>query len=251
MSSILISGIVLACVFGGALLGSFLRAALPEHHLSTDSKDLVKLGIGLIATMAALVLGLLIASAKSSYDTQRSGLARMSANIGLLDRMLAHYGPETKEARSVLSQSVVRVLDQMWPNDRSQTVQLEPPAAGGEAVYDRIQALSPQNEAQRSLQARALSIAVDTGQIRWLMLQQAGSSIPMPFLVVLAFWLTIIFVSFSLFAPPNATVMTTLLVCALSVSGAIFLILELDGPFEGLIEISSAPLHNVLEHLGQ
>ena len=73
----------------------------------------------------------------------------------------------------------------------------------------------------------------------------------MPFLVVLVFWLTILFISFGLFAPPNATVIATLFVCALSVSGAIFLILELDQPFEGLIRISSAPLRNALAHLGQ
>lgn len=251
MSSMAVSWIVFACVFGAALLGFFLRAALPEPHLSTDSKDLVKLGIGLIATMAALVLGLLIASAKGSYDKQRSELTQMSTNIILLDRVLAHYGPETKEARNLLRHSVVRVLDQMWPEDGSRIAQLDPMAAGGEALYDQLLALSPQNEAQRSLQAKALGITVDIGRTRWLMFEQQGSSIPMPFLVMVAFWLTIIFLSFSLFAPPNATVVATLLVCAVSVSGAIFLILQLDRPFEGLIQISSAPLRSALEHLGQ
>jgi hypothetical protein len=116
VSSIAISGIVFACVFGGGLLGIFLRTALPEHYLNTDSKEVVKLAIGLIATMAALVLGLLINSAKSSYDTHRIGLARMSANIGLLDRILSHYGSETQEAGNVLRPSVVRMLEQTWPN---------------------------------------------------------------------------------------------------------------------------------------
>jgi hypothetical protein len=246
-----ISWITFACVFGGALFGNFLRAVLPEHHLSTESKDVVKLGMGLIATMTALVLGLLIATAKDSYDTQRSGLTQVSVNIFFLDRVMAHYGPETKEARDLLRSSVVRAIDQIWPEAGSRPAQLAPTAAKGDALYDKIQALSPQNEAQRSLQAKALSISIDIGQARWLMFQRTSSSIPVPFLVVLVFWLTIIFVSFGLFASPNATVIAVLLLCALSVASAIFLLLELDTPFDGLIQISSAPLRNALAHLGQ
>jgi len=245
-----ISWIVFACVFGGALLGMCLRAVLPDRHLSTDSKDFVKLAVGLIGTMSALVLGLLIASAKSSFDTQGSELTQMSANVILLDRAMAHYGPETKEARDLLRRSVVRALDRMWPEATSGPAQLEP-TAESESVYDKIQKLSPRNEAQRSLQAQALRITTDLQQTRWLLVEQQGGSIPMPFLVLLVFWVTIIFVSFGLIAPPNATVIAILFVCALSVSGAIFLILELDQPFEGFIQMSSAPLRNALAHLGQ
>ncbi len=249
MSALAIGCIVFVCVFGGALLGLFLRTVLPEHHLSSDSKDVVKLGTGLLATMAALVLGLLIASAKSSYDAQSSEVTLMSTNIVLLDRALAHYGPETKEARDLLRRSVAGTLDQMWPKDRSGPAQLQP-APGAEGLYDTLQALSPRNEAQRSLRAEALAIAIDLGRARWLLFERGGS-IPLPFLVMLIFWVAVIFISFGLFAPPNATVIAALFVCALSVSGAIFLILELDRPFEGLIQVSSAPLRNALAHLGQ
>ncbi len=250
MSSMAISGIVFACVFGGALLGAFLRAVLPEHHLSAETKDIIKMGTGLIATMAALVLGLLIASAKSSFDAERSEFTQMSANVVVLDRVLAHYGPETKEARDLLRGIVVRMLNQIWPEDSSKPVQLEPTTAA-EGAYDKIRELSPRNEAQRSLQAQALSLILNLGQMRWLTFQQEGKSIPMPFLVVLVFWITIIFVGFGLFAPRNATAIAILLICALSVSSAIFLILELDTPFGGLIQISSVPLRNALAHLGQ
>jgi hypothetical protein len=113
MSSITISLIVFTCVFGGALLGIFLHAVLPQHHLSNETKDIVKLGMGLVGTMAALVLGLLVASAKGSYDNQSAELTQMSANIALLDRALALYGPETKETRAVLHGVVARILDQM------------------------------------------------------------------------------------------------------------------------------------------
>lgn len=247
MSSTTISLIVFACVFGGALLGIFLHAVLPQHHLTNESKDIVKLGMGLVGTMAALVLGLLVASAKGSYDTQSAELTQMSANIALLDRVLALYGPETKETRALLHGAVARVLDQMW-SSASLSV---PTAAGGEILYDKIQGLSPKNDAQRSLQSQALSMAMDLGKTRWLMYEQAITSVSIPLLVVLVLWLTAIFISFGLFAPFNATVVSSLFVSALSVSGAIFLILEMYTPYAGVIQLSSAPLRAALAHLGQ
>jgi hypothetical protein len=251
MNSIAIRLIVFACVFGAALFGMFLRARLPPQHLSADSKDTVRLGMGMVATTAALVLGLLVASAKNFYDTQSSELTQMSANVILLDRVLAHYGPETKEARDLLRGAVARTLELIWHQDHQQHSQMEPRAAGGEILYDKIQALSPKNDTQHALQAQASSMAIDLGKMRWLMFEQGSTSISLPLLAVLVFWLTIVFISFGLFAPTNPTVIATLFLCALSVSAAIFLILEMYTPFEGLIQISSAPLRNALAHLGQ
>jgi hypothetical protein len=245
-----ISWIVFACVFAGALLGILLRAVLPEHHLTGESKDVVKVGMGLIATMAALALGLLTASAKSSYDTQRNELAQISAKVIFLDRVLADYGPEAKGIRDLLRRTVASALDQMWPENRSGPPQLKP-APASQRLYDTIQQLSPQNDAQRSLRAQALSISNDLSQVRWLLVEQKGSSIPTAYLVVLVFWLVVLFVSFGLFAPSNSTVLATLLLCALSVSGAILLILDVDQPFEGLIQIPSAPLRDALARLGK
>ena len=247
MSATTISLIVFACVFGGALLGILLHSVLPQQHLSNESKDIVKLGMGLVGTMAALVLGLLVASAKGSYDAQSAELTQMSANIALLDRALALYGPETKEARNLLRGAVARVLDQIW-SSASLSV---PTAAGGEILYEKIQGLSPKNDTQRSLQGQALSMAVDLGKTRWLMYEQATTSVSMPLVIVLVCWLTAIFISFGLFAPFNATVVASLFVSALSVSGAIFLILEMYTPYAGLVKISDAPLRAALAHLGQ
>jgi hypothetical protein len=246
VSAIGIGLIVLVCVFGGSILGMVLHTILPEQHLSADSKDVIKLGMGLIATMSALVLALLTNSAKGSFDTQRNELTQMSANIILLDRVLAHYGPETKDARDLLKGTVNNMINRMWPQEGSGP-QLQPVAA--EAFYDKIQALSPQNDVQRQLQAQAVKISVDIGQSRWLLFEQGGRSIPMPFLVLLIFWVTVIFLSFGLFAPRNATVIVTLFLCALSLSGAIYLILELDHPFGGLVQISSAPLRSALSQI--
>jgi hypothetical protein len=242
--------VVFVCVFGGSLLGLFLRPLLPEHHLSTDSKDVVKLTIALIATMSALVLSLLIASAKTSYDARSSEFTQMSADIILLDRMLAHYGPATKDIRSLLRRSVAAMLDRMSTADGDRPARLGPWGANAETLYDKIQDLSPQNEAQRSLQSQSLQLIIDLGHTRWLLFAQSGSTIAVPFLIILVFWLTIIFASFGLFAPRNVTVIVTFIVSALPVSGAIFLILQLDLSFQGQVQISSAPLREALIHLG-
>jgi hypothetical protein len=247
MSAIAVSSIVFACILGGILVGMVLRAVLPDHHLSSESKDVVKLGMGLIATMTALVLGLLIASAKSSYDAQRSGLTQMSANLILLDRALAHYGPEAKPVRETLRADVADMIERMWPKS------VEKPGTDGHygSLYDQIQTLAPKNDIQRSMQAEALKVAIDTAQTRWLLVSQRGSSIPTPFMVVMVAWLTLILATFALFADPNATVVAVLLICAVAVSSAIFLILELDQPYSGFIQLSSAPLQNALALIGR
>lgn len=250
MSSLTVSAIVFACVFGGALAGILLRAVLPEHHLSADSKGSVTLGMGLIGTMGALVLGLVVSSAASSYFSQRDEVTQISAKLVLLDRILAHYGPEAKGTRDEMRREVAGMLDEMWPQERSQSSHLKP-EGGAEALYDAIQQLSPQNEAQRSLKGSALNVAIDIGKTRWLMYEQESSPIPKTFLAIVVVWLTIVFTSFGLFAPRNATVIVTLFLGALSVAGAILLIQELYTPFEGLIRISSAPLRIALAQLGR
>jgi hypothetical protein len=249
-----ISGIVFACGFGGAIFGMILRAILPEKHLSAESKDLVRLGMGLIGTMTALVLGLLVASAKGSFDTQRNGVVQLSANVIMLDRILAHYGTESKDAREMLRASVADLLEKTWPeeNSESSTSRSMTRTEGKyEGLFEKIQELTPKNEAQRAYQAQAMKIALDTAQARWQLFEQKNSSIPSAFLVVLFCWITLLMTSFSLFAPPNTITFITLLVCALAVSSAVFLFMELDRPFGGIIQISSAPVRDALAQLGR
>ncbi|MGB7292452.1 MAG: hypothetical protein WBD99_09800 [Thermodesulfobacteriota bacterium] len=254
MSSIAISLIVFACVFGGALLGLFLRSILPEHHLSKESKDLVmSIVVGLMAVMAALVLGLLIAAAQGSFRDEQSDITELSANIIFLDRVLSHYGPETRECRDLLRSAVVDTLSQMWPDEASKPAQLDATPSRFELLIDKIQALSPQSETQRSLRDQALGLASDLAKTRWLLFVKQVKSIPVPFLVVLAllvFWFTTIFFGFGLFAPSNLTVIAILFVSALWVSSAFFLLVELNQPFVGVIRMPSDPLHETLSHLG-
>ena len=248
-----IAAIVFCCVFGGALLGMLLRAVVPQHHFSEASRDVIKLGIGLIATMAALVLGLVIATAKNSYDAQNEAVKHTAAKILLLERLLVDYGPETKEARDLLRRTVAERIDAVWPEDRSKRARLDTPEAEltTQGIEARILQLAPRNDVQRWLQSRALQISSEIMETRWLVVGGLGSSIPVPFLAVVVCWLTIIFGSFGLLAPRNPTVVAVLFVCALSVGGSIFLILEMDRPFEGLMKVSSAPMRHALSHLGQ
>jgi hypothetical protein len=252
MSPISLSLIAFVCVFGGTFLGMFLRNRLPGHHLSGDTKDVVRLGTGLIGTMAALVLGLLIASANSTYETQSGQVRQLTANIVLLDRTLAQYGQETDSLRNLLRQAIANLADRIWRENGPDSGKTEIFEASTAALsfYDEILKLSPQNAAQRSLQARAGDTSTDLAKTRLLLFARAGGSIPMPFLVILISWLTIIFASFSLFADNNATTIAALGLFALSASASIFLILELSQPFTGLMMLSSEPLRNALAPLG-
>ncbi len=252
MSPLAVSGVVFACVAGAGLLAMAVTRALPEHHLKPDSKEAIKYGLTLIATLAALVLGLLIAAAKGTYDTQTSAVRQMSADVLLLDRALALYGPETKEARGLLRRAVASMLDRLWPGDGARPADLTPGEARAdmEAFYDKVGALTPQNETQRSLKARALDITAGVAQTRLRLFAQKDSAIPVPFLVVLVFWLMVLLGGAGLLAPRNITVVGVLLVCALSLSCALFLILELDRPFEGIMRVSTAPLREALARLG-
>jgi hypothetical protein len=250
MSSFAIGLIVVACLSAGAITGFLIRLALPGHHLSTESKDTIKLGTGLIGTMAALVLGLLVGSTKGSYDTQKAELTQMSAKMILLDRALAHFGPEAKETREQLKVAAERMLGVFW-RDGNEPSSAASPSAAKERLYDLILSLAPKTDAERSIQSQALSMAVDIGQTRWLLQQQSGSSVSTVFLVILIFWLSVTFISFGLFAPANATVIFTFVLCAFSVAAAVFLILELDHPFSGMIQIPKETLRSALEQLGR
>jgi len=254
VSPLAISLIAFGCIFGGMLLGIFLRAVLPEDHLSDDSKDVLKLGIGIMGTLAALVIGLLIASAKGNFDTMNSGMIQTGSKIILLDRLMAQYGPETREARDLLRRQLASGIERVWPKERIDQTEAKAldPRVGLEALQKKLLQLSPQNDEQRYLHSRVLKVIDEIAETRWLLFEQGGhSALPMPFLVILVSWLVIIFFSFGLLSPRKATVMVILLVCALSAAASLFLIQELDRPFGGLINISSAPFRDALANLGK
>jgi hypothetical protein len=249
MSALTVSAIIFALTLGGIFLGTLLRRALPRDHLDEHVKDVVRLGVGLIATIAALVLGLLIAAAKTSFDTQTGQVRQITADLILLDNILAQYGPEARPIREQIRSTVGPFADQLWHEKETATTGPFERDGSAEQVYLEIQKLSPHDNLQRSLQSRAVQISNDLAQVRFLLFVESENLIPAPFLGVLAVWLMIIFASFSLFSPLNVTVFTCLFLFALSAACAIYLILELSRPFTGLMMISSIPLRNALAPL--
>jgi hypothetical protein len=248
MDDFLISLLVFAVILGGALLGVVVRPLLLEKHAHPDSREVVKMATGLVGTLAALVLGLLVASAKSSYDQKTNQVRQLTASIILLDDLLAQYGPEATPVRNRLRQSIQPLADRIWHEEEIPTGDLVRFQATAQslAFENDLERLSPNNDAQRSLQSRAIQTFTEGAQIRLQLFTQTGGSIPTPFLVILVFWLSAIFLSFTLFTQVNAIVMAALFVCALSFAGAIFLILELDNPFKRLMEIPSTMLRSAL-----
>jgi hypothetical protein len=249
MNSSAIASISAGCIFGGVLLGMLLQKVLPEHHLDTPSRDTVKVGAGMLATLTALVLGLLVSSAKSSFDAMNAGIAQAGAKIILLDDVLADYGAETKEVREQLRNSVASLIERIWPERKGGVGGLRALESvdAAKTLQAKLRELTPKNDLQKSLLAQASQICSDVLQSRLLLMAGQQNTLPTAFLVLLIFWLTGLFISFGLFAPRNGTVLAVLLICALSVSSAIFLVLEMDRPLDGFIKASNAPLRKAVE----
>jgi len=175
----------------------------------------------------------------------------MAAKVAFLDRALAVYGPEAAEARDRFHDVVKEAVQQMWPEETRQPARLAPNTQAGNVLYGILQSLSPHDEAQRKLKEQAISVGIDIGQLRLLLVAQSVPSISTPMLIILVLWLAIIFLGFSTLAPPNVTTIFALVVSAVAVSGAILLILELDQPFGGIIRISSEPMVKALSQVAK
>ncbi len=252
MNTTLTALIVFGCLVGAVLLGRALRRLLPEDHLTADSRDTIKLAMGLVATMAALVLGLLVSSAKGSYDTERSEVIQMAAKVAFFDRVLAFTDQKPQRLVPRFHEAVKEAVHgKCGPEKRVDRRSLAPNPQAGNAVYAAVQDLSPHDDTQRKLKDQATTIATDLAQLRSLLVAQSVPSISEPMLIILVSWLVVIFLGFSVLAPPNPTVILALMVSALAVSGAIFLILELDQPFGGVIRISSEPMLNAMHQFAQ
>lgn len=230
-----------------------MRGRLPDHHLSTESKDVIRLATAVVGTLSALALGLLIASAKSTYDTAEAEMRTAAARVLLLDRVMAQYGPETDHARRLLRELIERRLSRGW------TAETTDETSGKdlgeyqdiEAVQGDLRSLSPRDAVQRSLQARALDVSGVVAETHWLMVESGSEGLPWAFLGVLICWLSLLFATFGLQAPPNPTVLSILFVCAFSVAGAVFLISDMANPYIGLVRVSNAPLQSAIERLGK
>ena len=253
MSAQLIAFIIFALMLSGMALGSYLRLVLPDEHTQADSKDILMTSAATMGTLIALIIGLLVTSAKSTYDETNASITQGGAKIITLDYYLSQYGPEAKELRVLLRQSTAAAIERIWPDEGAQGAVWAKMVAADETadLYNKIRELSPQNDGQKYLQTQALQIAADMMQTRWMLIEQSQINLPRMFLSVLSFWLIVLFVQFGLLAPRNRTALSAVFICALSMAGAIFLILELNHPLEGRIKISSAPMQKALSLIGK
>lgn len=253
MTPFSISLIFLVCIFGSTVFGLYFSDLLPIHHLNNNSRDSLRTGAGLMATLAALVLGLLVASSKESFDQMKAGIVQSSAKVILLDRTLANYGAETKEIREELRRIVVSLRDHIWPKSggNKETLKQVEKNPRIEDIHNMLQELVPRDEKENNLKQQALELCNEVMLERWLLIEGAKNPPPTLLLTVLAFWLIVLFAIFGLLAPRNATVITVLFLCTLSVAGTVFLILEMERPLEGLFKVSSISIDRALEHLGK
>jgi hypothetical protein len=256
MKAILVSWTVFVVVFSGGYAGIALRPLLADSQLGPDAKDIIRLATGLLVTMTALVLGMLVSSANSSYQDRKNELAEMASDFIVVDQLLASYGGETQAIREELRGLAESGLELIWPSELSRRAKLKPgaklnPGANGQVFYRQLQILAPKNDAQAAAKTAATSAAISLRRTYWLMsLKMEQNSLSLPLLVVLVSWLTVIFIGFGLFGPRNYTVIVTLVACALAVSGAIFIILEMYTPFSGIMKISPSPMHYALSQMG-
>ncbi len=243
--------LVFACAFGASLLGIFLRQKLPPEHLEENSKDVVKLVMGLVATMAALVLGLLISTANTSFNQQEGEIQQLGVHLYQLDRILVQFGADGAQARAMLRTIVTADLERTWPTDPSKAAVYAPVhlRALTEQLYERIATFSATTNLERLNQTRALGLLNSIGETRRLLSEQAQGSLSWHVLFVLVCWLVLLFFGFGLFAHFNTTVVAALLAGALSVATACLLILDMNQPYSGWVQISSAPVREALAQM--
>lgn len=250
MTPIVISLLACGVMLAGAAAGVGLRRVLPDHHLNDHTRDIVRLGAGLVGTMAALVLGLLINSASGSYEAQRSDVRQIAADLILLDALLSQYGPEARPIRRSLRDGAAEMVAQVWNGRDSQSIRPSYDAeTSGARIYIAIHSLAAVTAVQRAVQAQALQTAIQISRTRLVLYERSKTGLPTPLPAVLLFWLTALFASYCLFTPANATSVIALALVALSASAALFLILEMEEPFSGLLQISSNAISTALPPL--
>jgi hypothetical protein len=250
LSPVILGIVVLLCLTGGVVAGVWLRGALKEH-LDDDSRHLIEISLGIIGTMAGIVLGLLLASATSSWNTLENEVTATSANVLQLDRILSRYGPDAEPARATLRWDIAQAIRNVWPRDAQAIAPGDRPRRVSNVdLLGQVAALVPRTERQRTLKPEAVKATIALGQVRWLLVEQVGSSISTPLLVLLIFWFTAVFMGLGLLAPTNKVVLVTMALSVLAITSAVFIMIALYDPFRGVLQISSASLREALVMLG-
>jgi hypothetical protein len=267
MSELTDAAILLLILLGGSALGVFVRPFLSEHHRSQETTDLIRLVVTMLVTFAALVLGLLTSSVKASFDSVDDDLRSFAIQLIQLDRSLRQYGSDTNTARALLRSYTAAAIASTWtveprPPGDYYPRQVSPPPSEhsieSTSLGDLLarfeldlRQLEPQDPMHRRLALVILNQFERLARMRWKLIEEAHSSISMPFYIVLAFWLVIVFASFGLSAPRNVLSYMTIMLGALSIASVIFVILDLDTPFSGILMVSSQPMRDALAELSR
>jgi hypothetical protein len=251
MNSILIGLGVFATIFVAAEFGIALRKRIPDAHLGSEAKDVIRLVTGITATTSALVLGMLVSSAKTYYDSWNTQIAETASEVVTIDRLFADYGPETAQIRVQFANLVEGGVERIWPKRDPLQVALKPQQVGDDLLH-QVEALTPKDSLQTVAKSQIMPMITTLRQGQWRMyLRTQQTSMPVPLLVIVISWQALIFVSMGLFAPPNPTIHVTFVLGALIISAAVFIILEMYSPFRGILTISSAPITDALRQMQQ
>lgn len=251
MASVAILILVFGATLAASRVGAKIARLLPQTHLTPEARHSAHVGIGMLATLLALVLGLLITSAKHSFDDRQGELLRISSTVVLLDRALVGYGEGAAPARMLLRQLFAGVHRRIKPEEGVQ--------AKASSPMDSLNALTQlqhtvlhlpvNNEVERWYQARAMQLTAEIAQDRVLMVEQHHSTVPVVLVVVVSVWVILIYLGLGVFGVRNRTVNTVLDVCALAFACAIFLVIELDTPYAGMVGVSTEPLGRAAQAL--
>src|SRR5215471_1500634 len=226
---LIIGLIVYALLLAGALAGWKMRKRLPAHHLTDETKSLVNMSTAVVATVSALVLGLLISNANATFTRLGGEVTSLSAEILRLDQILRRYGSAADQARGTLRQYAEQKSADLFPEDAGHVDLVN------SSTYELLQRLEDMLLALKPANARD----------QWWV----GQATPKAFVALLVFWLVFLFCSFGLFAPHNWTSAVVLTLCALAVAGAVAGFLELEQGFGRLIRVSPEPMHQAVRVL--
>ncbi len=251
MNAISVTLMTFFCCVIGYALGGLLERALPESELSDRSRDVLKDATGMIATLAALVLGLLVTSAKATFDKSADRVSESGAKVIEIDRMLRHFGPEGQSAREHIRRYTLLLVDRLERGQRHPGGQEVPETERAVLVDDimarPIRALEAKSDELKELKADVLEAVKSLASSRWQMIEESYNPLPKPFLILMFFWLGVLFLGFGIVAPVKPTVVVAMMLCALSVAGAVYLIMEMNRPLSGALRIPSMPLRLALD----
>jgi hypothetical protein len=248
MNDVLFALFVFVCLTSAALGTLIFHAKLPAHHRHDDTQSVVRLIVGIFVVMTSLVLGLMINSAKSRFDGINRDIHAFATDLIVLDQQLQHYGPETNDTHRRLVSYVRRAAEGQWPSNPLSVSDLESERLLND-VGDNLRSWKPTDPAKLLSWDDIRRQFRKVHEQRWALVEQAEGSIPTPILILVVAWLILIFASFGFRAPQNAVVVTSLVVASALISGAIYLITDMDSPFVGTVHVSQAPLSRALAEM--